>query len=792
MSEKLNQDRDIPFFSEGPYSVIKVPSDLPNNVFILPLSHILIFPGMMFPVLVQKKEYIETVGQAFSQNQYIGLLAKKDKNIKNPLADDLYNIGVVAKIHKIINLPDGGMSMVVQSFRRMKVERFIKTTPHFIARVAYLEDVVHDDEETGALFRNVQRHLKNIISLNKEISEEINIIIANMANPATLSDFVASHFRMSMEERQKLLETLSVKERLKKINILLTKEINILKLGNKIQDEINKKIQKQQKDFFLREELKAIKKELGEVKDEKTIEKERFEKELKNLPQHAHTAVKDEMKRLELIIPESPEYNVIRTHLDWVFKLPWKKSSEDNLNLTHAEKILNRDHYGLEKIKARIIEYLAVKKLNPKKQGSILCFVGPPGVGKTSLGKSIAESLGRKFYRFSLGGMRDEAEINGHRRTYIGAMPGKIIQGIKTVETNNPVFMLDEIDKVGADFRGDPASALLEVLDPEQNNAYLDHYIDIPFDLSNVTFICTANILDTIPQALMDRMEVLELSGYIPEEKVQIAKKHLFPKQLKEHGLKTQQLKIGPKTFNTIITRYTQEAGVRNLNRELATVCRKVATTIAKGKKDYTIEITEKKLEKFLGAPRVFDEVVDRTQLPGVSVGLAWTRYGGEILFIESTQMKGSKSLETTGQLGEVMDESTKIALNYVRSHSKKFGLGDLILKDSDIHIHFPAGATPKDGPSAGIAIATSLISMFKNQPMKPRVAMTGELTLTGKVLPIGGVKEKIVAAKRSGIKIIILPHKNKKDLNEVPNHVKKGLHFHFVDNYEQVYRKVF
>ena len=792
MSETRNQERVFPGFNIDPYSVIKVADDLPTNVFVLPLSNIIVFPGMMFPVVVTKKIFIDAVEKAHVQTPYIGLIAKKDKDIQDPGPQDLHAVGVVAKIQRIINLPEGGISVVVQGLRKMKVEKYIKTLPHLIAKVSYLEDKLEDSNETQALFRNVQKLLRKIISLNKEISEEMNLIIANMTSPALLTDFVAAHFRMTMAERQGLLANLNVKQRLKEISLILSKEINLLELGNKIQKQINEKIEKSQKEFFLREQLKAIRKELGEVKDEKTLDLERFEKVVSDLPKKAQDGVKNEIKRLKLMMPESAEYNVVRTYLDWIFQLPWQKSSTDNINLKKAEQILNRDHYGLEKVKQRIVEFLAVRKLKKQKRSSIICFVGPPGVGKTSLGKSIAESLGREFYRFSVGGMRDEAEIKGHRRTYIGSMPGRIIQGIKNVGTNNPVFMLDEIDKIGTDFRGDPASALLEVLDPEQNSEFLDHYLDIPFDLSKVMFICTANILDTVPSALLDRMEIIELPGYIPEEKVQIAKKYLLPRQISEHGLKPSQVKINTHMLMYITTQYTQEAGVRNLERELGTICRKVATEIARGKKDYAVLLDEKNIKKFIGAPRVYDEIVDRTQIPGVAIGLAWTRYGGEVLFIESTKMEGSKSLATTGQLGEVMEESTKIALSYVRSHAKKYKLGDLSLKDTDIHIHFPAGAAPKDGPSAGIAIATSLVSLFKNKSMKAKTAMTGELTLTGRVLPVGGIKEKMVAARRAGVKTVILPSKNKKDIEEVPTHVKKGLKFVYVDNYEQVFKEAF
>ncbi|MBI2026790.1 MAG: endopeptidase La [Deltaproteobacteria bacterium] len=788
-----DQEQDSSIFQSDPYSPIKTPDNIPTNLFILPLRNIIIFPGMMFPVVVLKENLIETVRSSHSQTPYIGLIARKKTDHEDVLPQDLYEMGIVAKIHKIINLPEGGISLVVQGLKKMKVERYIRTTPHLIAKVRYIDDIIQDDDETKALFRNVQNLLKEIISLNRDISEDMNLVLANMTSPQVLTDFIASHFKMKLFDRQDLLETLDVKERLKKISLVLSKELNLLKLGDKIQRQINKKIEKSQKEFFLREQLKAIRKELGEGKDEKSLDIDRFEQELKNLPEYAKKGIEEEIKRMKLMMPESAEYHVIRNYIESILKLPWTKTTTDNSNIDHAEKILNRDHYGLERVKERILEFMAVRQLKPKGHGPILCFVGPPGVGKTSLGKSIAESLGRKFYRLSLGGMRDEAEIKGHRRTYIGAMPGRIMQGIKISATNNPVFMLDEVDKVVSSYQGDPAAALLEALDPEQNGEFLDHYLDIPFDLSKVMFICTANVLSTIPSALLDRMEVIDLPGYIPEEKIEIAKKYLLPKQIDENGIQPKNISINTETIKDIIMHYTQEAGVRNLNREIGRICRKIATRIAReSNSKLCVEVNEKNLDKFLGPPKVFDEIVRRVQSPGVAVGLAWTSYGGEILFIESAKMPGSKSLETTGQLGEVMEESTKIALSYIRSHCSTFKLKKMPLKDIDIHIHFPAGATPKDGPSAGIAVATSLLSLFKNKPMKPRWAMTGELTLTGRVLPVGGIKEKVVAAKRSGIRDIILPERNKKDLDEIPKHVLKGLTFHFAETYPQVYELAF
>ena len=776
---------------KGNLPIVKNRQEIPVNLHLLPLKNLVLFPGMMVPLVVPKESSSSRMLEHLFENnrKYIVGVTTKNPTIDDPSPSDLFNVGTVAKIVKNLRLPDGSLSILLQTIKRVEVERFLRTVPFIIVKIKIIEERCEDSSELEALFRIVQDQLKEVMNLNRQISEEIGMIMANLTTPGALADFIAAHFKLKLEDRQQLLELPDVRKRLERLSTLLTHEINIMHIGKKIQDEIHSKVAKNQKEFFLREELKAIRRELGEEKDERTQE---FEKILKlieeaKMPERVRERVKSELERIRTMNPESSEYHTVRTYLDWLIAIPWSKSSQDQLNLPKARKILDQDHYGLKDVKERIIEFLAVRKLNPEHGSTILCLVGPPGVGKTSVGKSVAQTMGRKFYRFSVGGMRDEAEIKGHRRTYVAAMPGKIVQGLKWVGTNNPVFMLDEIDKIGADFRGDPSSALLEALDPEQNKEFLDHYLDIPVDLSNVMFIATANITDTIPRALLDRMEIIKLPGYIEDEKVSIAEQYIIPKQLKKHGIKPEQLKFSQSSVKKIIRDYTNEAGLRNLERHIAKICRKVASKLAT-KSIPPVQIKSTKIKEYLGVEENYNELANRPTIPGVAVGLAWTQSGGEVLFIESSTMPGKQQLELTGQLGEVMNESARIALGYVRSHADTLKIPKEIRFDQkDIHIHFPSGAIPKDGPSAGVTIVTSLVSLLRNSPIKPRLAMTGEVTLTGKILPVGGIREKIIAAKRAGVKEVIVPKENFKNVHEIPGKTKHGLKFHYASNIDEV-----
>ncbi|MDW7988368.1 MAG: endopeptidase La, partial [candidate division WOR-3 bacterium] len=664
--------------------------------------------------------------------------------------------------------------------------------PYLKANVSPIAEEEKQDITTEAMKRNIISMFQKLVELSQYLPDELATVAMNIESVSRLGDFIAFHINIPVQEKQRLLEIADPTERLNQLAPLLNKEISILELSEKIRERVRGELDKSQRDYVLREQLKAIQKELGETDDfmaEINALREKIEKA--QMPAEVKEVAQKELNRLSRMTPQAAEYSVVRTYLDWLITLPWAVSTEDNLDIKRAQKILDEDHYNLEKVKERILEYLSVKKLRKDSKGPILCFVGPPGVGKTSLGRSIARALGRKFVRFSLGGIRDEAEIRGHRRTYVGALPGRIIQGIRNAGTNNPVFMLDEIDKIGSDFRGDPSSALLEVLDPEQNYAFSDHYLEVPFDLSKVMFITTANMTDTIIPALRDRLEIIEIPGYIDEEKLLIAKQFLIPRQLKEAGLTKKDVRFTNKAITKIINEYTREAGVRNLERELGSVIRKVARAYAEGKKK-SVLITEKNLAKYLGPPKFFSEVAQRQGVAGVSTGLAVTPYGGEILFIEATRMKGQKGLLLTGSLGEVMKESAQAALSFIRSKAKEFGIDEDFFTNSDIHIHVPAGATPKDGPSAGVAISAALLSLLKNEPIDPRIAMTGEITLTGRVLPVGGIKEKIIAANRAGIKTVILPFENKKDLIEIPDKVKKNLVFKFVKSIKDVYSIIF
>ncbi len=775
-----NNETPIPLQTQ----VLTIPEEIP----LLPVTDMALFPKMVMPLMIWEKSWVQVVDEALMKDHLIGLIMIKGKGHDPLTSDDLYLNGTVGSILKMAKVPEGGVRLMVQGLSRFKIIEFTATAPYFKARIEVVKDQLESNIELDALTNSVRGLFNKVLELSPYLPSELGLLAQNVEDPGSLADMIASTLNVSKEDKQEILEILAVKQRLQKLTVLLTKELEVLELGKKIQSEVKEGIDKTQREYYLREQLKAIQKELGE-KDEKSLEIEEYRKKIveRKLSPAAAKEAERELDRLARMSPSSPEYTVALSYLDWLTELPWGVQTEDNLDIEAAAKVLDEDHFDLEKVKKRILEYLAVRKLKPDMKGPILCFAGPPGTGKTSLGRSIARALGRKFVRLSLGGVRDEAEIRGHRRTYVGALPGRILQGLKKAGSNNPVFILDEIDKVGADFRGDPSSALLEVLDPEQNSTFSDHYLEVEFDLSKVMFITTANILDTIPAALRDRMEVLDLVGYIEEEKVQIAQKYLIPKQLKEHGLTEKNLAIHKKALQTIIRSYTREAGLRNLEREIASICRGVAKEIAEGK------IKEKKispddLHQYLGPIHFFSEVAERTQEPGVATGLAWTQAGGDILFIEATKMPGRRTLTLTGQLGDVMKESAGAALSYIRSKAAQLGVEEDFYEKNDIHVHVPAGAIPKDGPSAGVTMMTAMTSLLTNRPVRGDLAMTGEITLRGLVLPVGGIKEKVLAAKRAGIGTIILPKKNEKDLEDIPPHLKKGLKFHFVERMDEVF----
>jgi len=764
-------------------------TQIPDNVPVLPVRDIVVFPYMIIPLFVGREISIKAIEQALAESRMILLLTQKDLNIENPVASDLYGTGTVGMIMRMLKLPDGRVKILVQGLAKAKVKSFTQTTPFMTADVARIEELkpaaLTIEEE--AQIRTVKEQLDKAVSYGKTILPDIMVVIENLDDPGRLADLIASNLGLKTDQAQEILEIVDPITKLKRVSDILGREIELLIVQQKIQSEARGEIDKTQREYFLREQLKAIQKELGDI-DERGEEIREFKKKIEEarMPEKVLREAEKQLKRLEKMHPDSAESATIRTYLDWLVELPWAKSTKDNLDIKAAKKVLNDDHYDLEKVKERILEYLSVRKIKEKMKGPILCFIGPPGVGKTSLGRSIARSLGREFVRMSLGGVRDEAEIRGHRRTYVGALPGRIVQGIKQAGTNNPVFMLDEVDKIGMDFRGDPSSALLEVLDPEQNFAFADHYLSVPFDLTNVMFITTGNLADTIPGPLRDRMEIIYLSGYTTEEKLGIAKKYLLPKQLDEHGLTSKILTITDSALNLLITQYTREAGVRNLEREIAHLCRKVAKRIAEGKvKNFMV--TVKNLQGFLGVPKYLPEEEMEHDEIGVSTGLAWTEAGGDIIYIEATTMKGRGNLTLTGQLGDVMKESAQAALSYVRSKAKTLGISDDVFAKTDIHIHVPAGAIPKDGPSAGITIATAVASVFTGRPVNKNIAMTGEVTLRGRVLPIGGLKEKTLAAKRMGIRKVVLPKRNKKDLEDIPKYIKQDMEFIFADSMEQV-----
>ncbi len=763
--------------------------EIPDNLPVLPVRDIVVFPYMILPLFVGREISIKAIEYSLSANRMVLLLTQKDLNIETPTTKELYSIGTVAVIMRMLKLPDGRVKILVQGLSKARALTYLQTEPFFKANIEKITDqkpptLTIEDE---AQIRTAREQLEKIVSLGKTILPDIMGVVEGIEDPGRLADLIASNLGLKTEQAQEVLEIIDPIYRLKRVSEILGREIELLTVQHKIQSEARGEIDKTQREYFLREQLKAIQKELGEI-DERAEEIKEFRKKIEDakMPEKVMKEAEKQLKRLEKMHPDSAESATVRTYLDWMVELPWSTSTKDNLDIKAGEKVLNEDHYDLEKVKERILEYLSVRKLKEKMKGPILCFIGPPGVGKTSLGKSIARALGREFIRMSLGGVRDEAEIRGHRRTYVGALPGRIIQGIKTAGTNNPLFMLDEIDKIGMDFRGDPSSALLEVLDPEQNYSFADHYLAVPFDLSRVMFITTGNLVDTIPGPLRDRMEIIYLSGYTTEEKLGIAKNFLIPKQLEEHGLSSKVLKItDPGLFN-IISQYTREAGVRNLEREIANLCRKVAKKIAEGK-DKIFVINAQNLHRYLGVPKFLPEEEMEKDEVGVSTGLAWTEAGGDIIYVEATTMKGKGNLTLTGQLGDVMKESAHAALSYVRSRSKKLGINDDIFSKTDLHIHVPAGAIPKDGPSAGITMATAIASALTGQPVNKNIAMTGEVTLRGRVLPIGGLKEKTLAAKRMGIKKIIIPRRNKKDLEDIPKYIKKDMEFVFAETVDDV-----
>ena len=773
--------------------VVELPDDdlarteipLPEALPVLPLRETVTYPDQLTPLAVGQERSIRLIDDVLSGNRMLAMVASRDPEKDTPAPSDLYPVGVAGTIARMLKIPDGTLRILVQGGERIEVGPYVSEKPYLVAKVASLPDEMEESQELQALTRNVQNTFSEIIEQIPYLPEELQLAVTNMDEPSALAHLIAGALRIPIEEKQQLLEERDVGKRLHALSKLLARELEVVKIGSKIQSDVESEIGKGQREFFLRQQLKAIQDELGEGDEQQMEAKELREKiDEANLPEEAQKQAERELARLEKLPPAAAEYGVIRSYLEWLIELPWNEETTDDLDLGHARKVLNRDHYDLEEIKERILEYLAVRKLNPDSPGPILCFVGPPGVGKTSLGQSIAKALGREFERISVGGVRDEAEIRGHRRTYIGAMPGTIIRALRDAGTRNPVFMIDEIDKMGADFRGDPASAMLEVLDPAQNSTFRDHYLDLPFDLSDVIFIATANILDPIPHALLDRMEVIELAGYTVEEKLRIAKRYLVPRQLKANGLTKSKLEFADAGLLAVINEYTREAGVRNLEREIGAICRKIAAKVAEGKSRGKTTVSAKKAREILGKRRYFAEQRRRTRDPGVATGLAWTPVGGEVLFVEASAVPGSGGLTITGQLGEVMKESAQAALTFVRGHAAQIApdLDEKWFSEHDIHVHVPAGAVPKDGPSAGIAMTTALSSLISGRPVSNEVAMTGEVTLTGQVLPIGGLKEKSLAAQRAGIKTVIVPDRNKGDVEEIPARERKGLKFVFVD----------
>ncbi len=754
----------------------KVPQALP----VLPLRNSVFFPRQMMPLSIGRESSIRVIDESLKEEGLIVVVAQTDGSIEHPTEKDIYWVGTLAKVLKQFTLPDGTRSVLTQGLERVQLLSILHSDPYIKAVVRTVDETTETGIEIEAMTTTIKNLFKRAVELSPNLTEEHLTIILNTDEPSAVADLATSLVPVSVEEKQQVLESFDLRKKLEQVTVVLTKLVQKLELGSKIQSEVQDGINKTQREYYLREQMKAIKRELGEDDENLELNELRKRIEAAKLPEEALKVAEKELKRLSQMNQASAEYTVSRTYLDWILDLPWSVSTEDNLDIKKAREVLEQDHYGLDKVKKRILEYLAVRKLKNDMRGPIMVFVGPPGVGKTSLGRSIANALGRKFVRISLGGVHDEAEIRGHRRTYIGALPGRIIQGMRKAGSNNPVFMLDEIDKVGADFRGDPAAALLEVLDPEQNSTFSDHYLEIPFDLSKVMFIATANMIEPVPPALRDRMEIIEIPSYVEDEKLHIARRFLLPKQLREHGLQSEQVEIDDEAIRHIISGYTREAGVRNLERQIASICRGVARDVAEGEIQKAT-IKKDNLTKYLGQQKFFPDVAERINRPGIAVGLAWTPIGGDILFIEATKMKGKGNLTLTGQLGDVMKESAQAALSFIASHAKELGLDENFRSELDIHVHVPAGAIPKDGPSAGVAMLTALTSLLTGRLVRNDLAMTGEITLRGAVLPIGGVKEKVIAAHRAGIKTVILPERNKLDLDEVPKPAIEGMTFHFV-----------
>lgn len=771
----------------------RIPSVLP----IIPLRNEVLFPQQLLPITVARDKSLKLIAETGKEDNLIAILSQKESAIEDPTTEELFHIGTAARIMRTIDMPDGSKTILIQGAFRIKLITFTQESPYYKAIFEPLRDKSNEKEqaEIEALSANLRNIFKRVVDLSNEITYEQLVMVSNIKDPGTLADMTIAFSNISIEEKQDILSTIDIKQRLTKTNVMINKKLQTLELGEKIQSDIQSKIGKTQREMYLREQMKVIQKELGEDADTSEIKELKQKIKKAKMPKEARKVAEKELERLAQMHPSSAEYTVARTYLDWLIEIPWSKSTKDNLDIKSVQQKLDADHYNLEKVKKRIVEYLAVRKLKHDMKGPILCFVGPPGVGKTSLGRSIAEAIGRKFIRMSLGGIRDEAEIRGHRRTYIGALPGRIIQGIKKTGSNNPVFMLDEIDKVGHDFRGDPSSALLEVLDPEQNFSFSDHYLEVAFDLSKVMFIATANMSEPILPALKDRMEIIEIPSYVEEDKVHIAFDFLIPKQVKEHGLNDKLIYFTENAVKLMINSYTREAGVRNLERQIAAICRGVAKDVAMVKdisKVPTKTIKEKEVNEYLGPKKFFPETAERINETGIAIGLAWTPVGGDILFIEASKMKGKGGLKLTGQLGDVMKESAQAAMSYIRAKAEELGIEDNFHKNYDIHIHVPAGAIPKDGPSAGITLYTALLSLLTNQMVRSDIAMTGEITLRGLVLPVGGIKEKMLAAHRAGIKTVLLPKKNEKDLVEIPDQIRNEMTFHFLDKMGDAFELVF
>ncbi len=803
---------DIALLSDADAEAISpdksIGSTLPDELPILPLRGVVVYPLTAVPLTVGQARSVQLIDDAMLQKKVVGLVASKDPSIEEPGPEQCYTIGTAATVQRLLRLPDGTIRLLVLGLERIRIKEYTGTEPYLKARVESAPEQSEKSVEVEALRRNIGSLFGRLVELVPGIPDEVAAVAINIEDPRQLAYAIATYMRIELADAQEILELDDVTAKLRKIVALLNKELEVLELGHKIQTEAHSEMEKVQREYYLREQLKAIQKELGEH-DEQQMEVEELRQKIEEaaMPEEAHKESVRELDRLSKLPTAAAEYGVIRTYLDWLVNLPWSKITPDNLDIAHARKILDEDHYGLQDIKERILEYLAVRKLKSERanveedasagetkdmirrerEGVILCFVGPPGVGKTSLGQSIARAMGRKFVRQSLGGVRDEAEIRGFRRTYIGALPGRVIQALRRIETRNPIFMLDEVDKLSSDSRGDPSSALLEVLDPEQNREFRDHYMDLPFDLSQVIFICTANYLENIPGALRDRMEVIQLSGYTDQEKTKIAQGYLVPRQIKENGLRKSEVSFTAAAILQIIHDYTREAGVRNLERELGRVCRKLATQIAEGVST-EVQVDTTDVVKYIGKPHFYGEIAERTHLPGVATGLVWTPVGGDIIFIEATQMSGARGFQLTGQLGDVMRESAQAAMSFVRSHAEALGVSDKFFATHDIHLHVPAGSVPKDGPSAGVTMATSLASLLTGRPVRADLAMTGEITLRGQVLPVGGIKEKILAAHRLGLRTIILPKRNEKDLDDLPEEIRQSMQFILVDQVEQVF----